>query len=174
MNFTYEICENFFDFSRDLNRSNEIITSIYKIMLLEKVQNSEIFDGIERRLCRASNACMKADDFAKLANTAFRNLVIPFNTEKKAVYVALVFYVAEWLHDQSRLCVSGVAVEEIKIVILDLMAKKLTNEFRLETKMQWYKFVADSENTMIKPEEDNFDYSAFLFGIGLAYFMTKF
>ena len=172
MNFTVELCENFFDFSRELNRSNEIISSIYKVMLKEKQANPDIFEGIERRLCRASNACMKADDFVKLTNTAFRNLVIPFNAKEKSVYLALLFYISEWIYDQARLCISGVGVEEVKGVIITLMVKKLEEDFHFQSRAQWYKFVGQMEKKN-EPSEELFDYAAFVLGVGLTYLLIK-
>ena len=173
MDFTVEVCENFFDFSRDLNRTNEIISSIYRIMLKQKETHPDIFEGIERRLCRASNGCMKADDFVKLTNTTFRNLVVPFNADEKSIYFALLFYISEWLYDQARLCVSGVAVEEIKAVIITLMAKKLKTEFQFDTKVDWYKFIGETEDMKRPSPEDEFDYASFFLGIGLTYLLTK-
>lgn len=174
MNFTTEVCENFFDFSRDLNRSNELISSIYELMLSQKEKNPEIFEGIERRLCRASNSCMKADDFVKLTNIALKNLVVPFNTDEKSLYVALVFYISEWMFDQTRLCISGATVEETKNVIIGLMAKKLTEEFNFDSRAKWYKFVSEYET---KPDsatkEESFDFPSFFIGVGLSYLLIK-
>ena len=174
MDFTVEVCENFFDFSRDLNRSNGIINAIYKTMLREKKCNPEIFESIERRLCRASNSCLKAEEFVQLAKTAFRNLVVPFHSHEKSVYVALSFYMSECIFDQARLCISGIALEEIKTVIINLMAKKLKEEFGFDTPAKWYKFTAEVEQKVrTQNNDDNFDFTAFFFGIGLSYLLRK-
>ena len=174
MDFTVEVCENFFDYSRDLNRSNGIVSRLYKIMLQEKRLHPEIFEGIERRLSRASSTCLKAEEFIQLIKTGFRNLVVPFNAHEESVYVALMFYMSEVIFDQARLYISGIALEEIKTVIINLMVKKSKEEFGFDTRAKWYKFTSGVEEKKNGHSvEDNFDYTAFLFGIGLTYLMTK-
>lgn len=175
MNFTREVCEHFFDFSRDLNRSNEIISLIYSIMLREKDHHRDVFDGLEKRLARTSNHCIKPDDFVKLTNTAFRNLVVPFNAECQSMYLALFFFISEWIYDQARLCVSGVGVEEIKNAMISLMTKKLKDEFRLETRAEWYQKITTISNEIETTNKDEIYeyYTAFLFGMGLSFLLSK-
>lgn len=174
MDFTREICESFFDFTRDLNRSNEIIPTIYELMLNEKEANPELFDSIERRICRASHQCLKAEDFIRLTQTAFRNLTVPYDKKERMTYLGLTFYTAEWIADQSRLCIPGVQCEEIISAIISLLAQKLTDDFGMDTRKKWYAILTDAEWKRKMSEKDgDFDFYAFICGAGLAYFMSR-
>ena len=174
MDFTREICESFFDFTRDLNRSNEIISTIYELMLLEKEAFPELFDSIERRICRASHQCLKAEEFIRLTQTAFRNLGVPNDKDERITYLALTFYTAEWILDQSRLCISGVQCEEVKLAVVELLAKKLSDEFGMDTRKKWYQILTDAEwRRKMQEHESEFDMKAFILGAGLTYLFTR-
>ena len=49
MEFNKTVCQNFFDFSRELNESDGIIQNIYNIIQYYKFKDEGLFYGMEKK-----------------------------------------------------------------------------------------------------------------------------
>ena len=159
MEFNKTVCQNFFDFSRELNESDGIIQNIYNIIQYYKFKDEGLFYGMEKRLTRASHACRDADDFIKLAKTCFRNQKV--RTNEKREYLALLFYTGEWLNEQARLFVQDVKLHAVTDTIILSMALILTNDLNFRSRADWY----DLRRPLRISENDNFNLWPFFLGI---------
>ena len=140
MDFNKIVCENFFDFSRELNQSDDIIQSIYNLIQRMRSKYEGLFHGLEKRLIRASHKCSDADHFIHLAKTSFRNQKIRNNQRDK--YLALLFFTGEWINDQARLYVQDFKLTAVTDQIIQSMTIILTKELNFKMRSDWYDFVA--------------------------------
>ena len=157
--FNQYVCESFFDFSRDLNGSNDIVEALYSLVIRTSDDKRVLFQGLERRLKRSSQECRNAEDFVKLTKTAFRHQM---KTENKWNDIALLFFVGEWIVDQARLFISDSKFDEVKREIVKQMTIKLSM-LQMKTRPDWYKLVVHEKKIAnCEPEYDYFPLAASL------------
>ena len=167
MDFNKTVCENFFDFSRELNQSDDIIQAIYTLIQRVRNKNEGQFAGIEKRLVRSSHLCRDAESFITLAKTCFRNNQIRNNEIDK--YLALLFFTGEWINDQARLFVPDGKMGLVTDQIILSMSIILYNQLNFKMRSDWYEFVS-REIKLAKLEEQKSESFAvpFLMGLSLA------
>ena len=170
MDFNKTVCENFFDYSRELNHSNGIIEAIYHAIYRLRKENKSILLSLEKRLNRSTHACSTAEDFIKLAKTSFRNQKLRKNQIDK--YLAILFFTGEWINDNARLYVDDVKMCAVKEQLVLAMALVLTSELKFTSRSDWYEFVTRENLKTDESSNESFDYTVPVFlGFLIAYLL---
>ena len=169
MDFNKIVCENFFDYNRELNQSDGIIQAIYHLMHRMRKLHESSFSSLEKRLTRTMHNCRNADDFIKLSKTSFRNQAMRNNELNK--YLALLFFTAEWINDQAQRYVDDAQHSRVTDQLVLSMTIIITKEFNFRSRTDWYEFVAhENKNAVERTEIPDYTIPMIL-GFGIAYLL---
>ena len=139
-----------------MNDSNDIVQALYDLVIRTSEKKHVTFQGLERRLRRASQNCRNGDDFIELAKTALRHQI---RTDDKWNDIATLFFVCEWLLDQARLLLCDSKFDEVRREIVKQMTIRLSI-LKMKTRPDWYQLVAlEKKIAENEPEKAHDDYT---------------
>lgn len=169
MDFCREVAEAFFDFHHELNKSNDIVEFLYRLMCDEEKSAPVIFDSFTKRIRREAAKCRNEESFGRLVESSFENLSISFDPKVKLYKLALMFHMAEVLFDQCLLAFEPISTTDVKELMIVKMAKKLYNQFGFRNKSSWYRVMAEYD----KRKQPAIDYMGILGLFTLFYVIVK-